>query len=790
MTRKQKNPATKRNDENHRMKTELLNNYGMLLVLVGLIGLFSVLTLERKVPTGRNAIDEVVQEVDNRCEKSDTILVIGAAGKPSAPFAKNVGNVLKQQGFRNTQVVVGIPRDVRVALNSIREGEGTLAAVVSNGDVANRVIDAIPEDFPEFEGLQVVALEKRLQSVFLKPGNLLAIVNRIVVIAVIAIGMTMVIITAGIDLSVGSLIALSAVVATLFMKKMGGLDAPSWTIPVGFLLGTLVCGLLGATAGMIIAWSRVAAFIMTLTFMMVARGLARILTNEYSIYQVPDGLPWLGRGHSLGIPNTVILLVILYAIAHIFMSRTRLARYIYAVGGNEEAARLSGVPVKLVIVFVYTVSGLAAGLGGCILASRIGSGSPAIGKMFELYVIAAVVVGGTSLFGGSGKILGTLIGAFIISVIQNGMNSLHLGDPQQLVVLGTVILGATLLDKFRSSGGLFKLLRRVGECSGRTKVALATLCVIALTAAILPFARSKPDDSLIPKTRGTIGVTCSNLANPFFKLIAEVMEDEARKHGYAVLSRSADQDPARQNTQIADFVAQECDAVFLNPIDSQAVGQAVKDAHDAGIPVFTYDIQVSAKGAVDLIVSHIGSDNFQGGRLAGESMMKATGDTGEIALITYPEATSGVLRVDGFKDYLKEHNSRLKIVAELAAEGDRPSGLNVATDILQTHPGIVGIFAINDPAGLGAYSAIASEGKTDQITIIGFDASPAGKQAVFEKKLYDTPQQYPRKMASGTVGAFIKYLDGEDVSKQTFLPCTHYYYEDSANDESRVKEQW
>ena len=772
------------------MKTELLNNYGMLLVLVGLIFLFSVLTLEREASTGSAAIDEVVQETGNRCEDSDIILVIGAAGKPSAPFAKHVADVLKQQGFRQTQVAVGIPRDLRVALNSIRDGGGKLAAVVSNGDVANRLINAIPDDFPEFEGLQVIVPQKRLRSVFLKPGNLLAIVNRIVVIAVIAIGMTLVIITAGIDLSVGSLIALSAVVATLFMKKMGGIDAPSWTIPVGFLLGTLVCGLLGAIAGMIIAWSRVAAFITTLTFMMVARGLARILTNEYSIYQVPDGLPWLGRGYSLGIPNTVILLVILYAIAHIFMSRTRLARHIYAVGGNEEAARLSGVPVKFVTVFVYTISGLVAGLGGCILASRIGSGSPAIGQMFELYVIAAVVVGGTSLFGGSGKILGTLIGAFIISVIQNGMNSLHLGDPQQLVVLGAVILGATLLDKFRSKGGLFKLSRGIRERSGRTKAVFATLCLTALAAVIVPFARSKTDDALIPQTQGKIGVTCSNLANPFFKLIAEVMENEARKHGYQVVARSADQDPARQNTQIADFVAQECDAIFLNPVDSQAVGQAVKDAHAAGIPVFTYDIQVSAAGAADLIVSHIGSDNFQGGRLAGESMMKATGDTGEIALITYPEATSGVLRVDGFKDYLQEHRSRLKIVAELAAEGDRPSGLNVATDILQTHPDIVGIFAINDPSGLGAYSAIASEGKQDHVTIIGFDASPAGKQAVFENKLYDTPQQYPRKMASGTVAAFIKYLDGEDVAKQTFIPCTHYYYEDSANDDSRLKEQW
>lgn len=444
------------------MRKELLSNYGMILVLAGLVVLFSVLTLERKTPTGEDAVARVVQQVSGDFKESDVVLAVGETNKPSAAFAEAVGEELKEQGFSKTQVIVGKPRDLRLALNGIRADGGKLAAIAISGDVAKwRVIDQIPRDFPEFDGSLVVAPKKRLQSGFLKPKNLLAIVNRIVVIAVIAIGMTMVIVTAGIDLSVGSLIALSAVVATLFMKKMGGLDAPGWTIPVGFALGTLVCGLVGATAGMIIAWSRVAAFITTLAFMMIARGLARILTNEYSIYQVPEALPWLGRGHSLGIPNTVILLVILYAIAHVFMSRTRWGRHIYAVGGNEEAARLSGVPVKSVIVFVYTVSGLAAGLGGCILASRIGSGSPSIGKMFELYVIAAVVVGGTSLFGGSGKVLGTLIGAFIISVIQNGMNSLHLGDPEQLVVLGAVILGATLLDKLRSSGGLGAFSRKL-----------------------------------------------------------------------------------------------------------------------------------------------------------------------------------------------------------------------------------------------------------------------------------------------------------------------------------------
>jgi ribose transport system permease protein len=187
--------------------------------------------------------------------------------------------------------------------------------------------------------------------------------------------------------------------------------------------------------------------------MLIARGLALQLTGGFSIYQVPDALTWLGQGRTLGIPNTVLLLVALYAAAHVFMAHTRLGRYIYAVGGNAEAARLSGVPVAAVIVFVYTVSGLSAGLGGCIQASQIKTGTPTMGSMFELYVIAAVVIGGTSLSGGTGQVLGTLIGAFIISVIQNGMNLIGIGSYVQQIVLGGVILAAVLLDKFRASGG-------------------------------------------------------------------------------------------------------------------------------------------------------------------------------------------------------------------------------------------------------------------------------------------------------------------------------------------------
>jgi len=188
--------------------------------------------------------------------------------------------------------------------------------------------------------------------------------------------------------------------------------------------------------------------------------LAFMITGGFSIYQVPQALPWLGQGRSLGMPNTVILLMLLYLAAHIFMSHTPMGRYIYAVGGNKEAARLSGVPVNYVLVFVYIISSLAAGLGGCIQASQLNTGTPNMGVMYELYVIAAVVVGGTSLSGGSGRILGTLIGAFIISVIQNGMNLLGIESYTQQVVLGSVIVAAVLLDKMRTGGGLSRFRRK------------------------------------------------------------------------------------------------------------------------------------------------------------------------------------------------------------------------------------------------------------------------------------------------------------------------------------------
>ncbi len=436
------------------------DDYGMIVVLALLCALFSILTLKERLPDGAEAAEQLVTQVRDNCNPSDIVVVVGASKQETETIALAVGEELKRGGYQQVHVVVGTPRELRETLDRISSPGSRIAAVVTGGEVATwRVIEQLATNYPESRDFKLLTPTTYLWPDFLKRTNLLAIVDRIVVIAVIAIGMTMVIITGGIDLSVGSLIALSAVTATLLMKRLGGQSAPAWVVAAGFAAGVLVCSAMGAVGGAIVARFKVAPFITTLSFMMMARGLALRFSGGFSIYQVPQALPWLGQGRSLGVPNTVILLVVLYIAAHIFMSRTRMGRYIYAVGGNEEAARLSGVPVASVLVFVYLISALAAGLGGAIQASQLNTGTPNMGAMYELYVIAAVVVGGTSLAGGSGRILGTLIGAFIISVIQNGMNLLGMENSSQMIVLGAVISLAVLIDKLRSGRRISDFLR-------------------------------------------------------------------------------------------------------------------------------------------------------------------------------------------------------------------------------------------------------------------------------------------------------------------------------------------
>lgn len=430
----------------------LCSDYGMLLVLAGLAIVFSVLTLVEQPATDRAAARRMVAAIQRVAPDARQVLVAVRPTAADGLLAEALTKEIPLAGLKTARVIRGEPQAVRTAIEQMIVEGGQIDAVAATEQTRTWLIIAeMGELFPELGQPLVVAPDTVVWPTFLKTENLLNIANQIAVIAIMAIGMTMVIITGGIDLSVGSLAALAAVISTrLIRDQCGGVDASAIGMILSSAIAVAGCGLLGGISGAVITLFRVPPFIVTLAMMLVASGLAYIISAGQSVYQIPESFVWLGRGTGVfGLPNAVVLMLSLYAVAHVLMSRTTLGRYLYACGGNEEAARLSGVPVRRVLLFAYVACGLLAGLGGVILASQLKSGSPTYGSMYELYVIAAVVVGGTALAGGEGKILGTLIGAFIIAVIQNGMNLLNIESYTQKVVLGLVILAAVLVDRLR-----------------------------------------------------------------------------------------------------------------------------------------------------------------------------------------------------------------------------------------------------------------------------------------------------------------------------------------------------
>jgi len=429
-----------------------LADYGMILVLVLLCAFFSVVTYSDQSPQGAAAAKQIINVIGQQFGKTPRVLIAASDQPDDAAFVASIESALTASGAEVVAIAKGEPKDAREALMKINAAGGKLDAIACTQVTgAWLVFSDLKTNFPALGEPRVIMPRSYRWPNFLKSENLLNIANQIAVIAIVAVGMTMVIITGGIDLSVGSLLALSAVLSARFIRDYaGGVNASLGGMLLACIAAIALCGIVGAFSGTMITRFAIPPFIATLAMMLVGSGLAYILAKGQSIYQIPDSFVWLGRGADLfSMPNAVVLMLVLYALAHVLMSRMKLGRYLYAVGGNGEAARLSGVPVKRVLMFAYIASALLAGLGGVIMASQLKSGSATYGNMYELYVIAAVVVGGTSLSGGEGKMLGTLTGAFTIAVIQNGMNLTNVESYTQKVVLGLVILGAVLLDKVR-----------------------------------------------------------------------------------------------------------------------------------------------------------------------------------------------------------------------------------------------------------------------------------------------------------------------------------------------------
>ena len=284
-----------------------------------------------------------------------------------------------------------------------------------------------------------------INSNFLTANNLLNLLLQVTSNALIAFGMTFVILTGGIDLSVGSILALSSALTA-------GLLGSGMPVTLAILISLILGCILGMMNGLLISYGKLAPFIVTLATMTIFRGATLVYTNGNPITKgLSDTFlfQFLGQGYIVGIPFPVIIMFIVFIVLYVLLHKTAFGKSVYAIGGNEKAAYISGVKLNKVKIIIYSISGIMASISGLIITSRLSSAQPTAGASYEMDAIAAVVLGGTSLSGGKGRILGTLIGALIIGVLNNGLNIIGVSAFWQQVVKGVVILIAVLIDRFK-----------------------------------------------------------------------------------------------------------------------------------------------------------------------------------------------------------------------------------------------------------------------------------------------------------------------------------------------------
>lgn len=308
---------------------------------------------------------------------------------------------------------------------------------------------------------------------------------------------------------------------------------------------------------------------------------------------------------------------------------------------------------------------------------------------------------------------------------------------------------------------------------------MKTILAITLTLAVM-----LPAGAQTKKPKAIIGVSLLTLTNPFFRDLGDAMKAEAAKHGMEVIVTAGEFDIARQKNQVADFIVRKVDAIVLAPCDSKAIGTVIADANKAGVPVFTADIASLSPGAK--VVSHVATDNHGGGKLAAQALIEAVEGRGKVAILDFPEAESVILRTRGFEEELaeqtREKGIKIQVVTKLPGGGAKDKSFKAMEDILQAHPDVRGVFAINDPSALGAVAALEKAGRIGSVKIVGFDGMPEGKQAIKDGKVYADPVQFPERIGAETIKNIVKYLAGDDVPPQVLIPTALYKKADADAD--------
>ncbi|MEU0641823.1 MULTISPECIES: ABC transporter permease/substrate-binding protein [Streptomyces] len=596
-----------------------------------------------------------------------------------------------------------------------------------------------------------------LSGDFLTTDNLLNIGVQAAVTAILAFGVTFVIVSAGIDLSVGSVAALSATVLAWSATSEG---VPVWIAVILAIATGIACGLVN---GVLISYGKLPPFIATLAMLSVGRGLSLVISQGSPI-AFPESVSHLGDTLGGWLPVPVLVMIVMGLITALILGRTYIGRSMYAIGGNEEAARLSGLRVKKQKLVIYALSGLFAAAAGIVLASRLSSAQPQAAQGYELDAIAAVVIGGASLAGGTGKASGTLIGALILAVLRNGLNLLSVSAFWQQVVIGVVIALAVLLDTVRRKAGATPVTAGAGGSSGlkgpqAVKYGLAVVLVAAIVGGLSLFNNGSSSSN--PK----VGLSLSTLNNPFFVQIKEGAQAEAKRLGADLTVTDAQNDASQQANQLQNFTSEGVDSIIVNPVDSDAAGPSVRSANKSDIPVVGVDRGVNKAETAALVAS----DNVEGGKLGAKALAEKLGGKGKIVILQGLAGTSASReRGAGFAEGLKAYPG-IDVVAKQPADFDRTKGLDVMTNLLQAHPDVQGVFAENDEMALGAVKALGSKaGKSVQV--IGFDGTPDGLKAVKEGTMYASVAQQPKELGRIAVENALRAADDKEVEKTVKVP--------------------
>jgi len=596
-----------------------------------------------------------------------------------------------------------------------------------------------------------------LSGDFLTTDNLLNVGVQAAVTAILAFGVTFVIVSAGIDLSVGSVAALSATVLAWSATQHG---VPVFLAVVLAIATGIAAGLVN---GFLIAYGKLPPFIATLAMLSVARGLSLVISQGSPI-AFPDSVSHLGDTLGGWLPVPVLVMIVMGLVAAFILGRTYIGRSMYAIGGNEEAARLSGLRVSKQKLAIYALSGVFAAAAGIVLASRLSSAQPQAADGYELDAIAAVVIGGASLAGGTGKASGTLIGALILAVLRNGLNLLSVSAFWQQVVIGVVIALAVLLDTVRRKAGATPASGAGGGGGSKGKQATTYALAAVVTIAIVGATSFLHNDSSTT-SKPKLGLSLSTLNNPFFVQIRSGAQAEAKKLGLDLTVTDAQNDASQQANQLQNFTSSNYGAIIVNPVDSDAASNSVKAADKAKIPVIAVDRGVN-KAAVDTLVA---SDNVVGGELAAKTVAEKLGGSGKIVILQGQAGTSAAReRAEGFAKGLKAYPG-IQVVAQQPADFDRTKGLDVMSNLLQAHPDVQGVIAANDEMALGAIKALGSKAGTS-VSVVGFDGTPDGLTAVKQGTLYASVAQQPSQLGRIAVDNALRAAQGKKVETTVKVP--------------------